>query len=290
MGLCYYFMFFLCYQIPSRQKYIRRLKKNLDDFTSATGLRINFNKSTLVPMHVDDSKLNRIIRILQCQQATFPQVYLGLPLSNIKLNLSAFAPLISKVDRRLATWQAVLLNHQGRLTLINSVLDGIVNYIMQALALPPGIIAAIDSRRRAFLWSGSDKTTGAKCLVSWDVALTSKQEGGLGVRDLATQNACLLLKLPHRLHHPEQSAWATWATQHTNIVTMDGGRDNNHWEGLKALLPAYRCITWVQVGDGNSTSFWWDTWLGDYFLAAKFPSLLSHCYDSSASVSQVLDS
>lgn len=181
---------------------IQRLKKILDDFALATGLKINFSKSTLVPMHVMDNKFNRIVRILQCHQANFPQVYLGLPLSNVKLNLSAFTPLISKVDHRLATWQAALLNHQGHLPLINSVMDGMVNYIMQALPLPPGIITAIDNQRRAFLWSGSNKTTRAKCLVSWDVALISKLEGGLGVRDLATQNACLLLKLLHRLHHP----------------------------------------------------------------------------------------
>lgn len=116
----------------------------------------------------------------------------------------------------------------------------------------------------------------------------SKQEGGLGIRDLATQNACLLLKLLHRLHHPQQSAWATWAVQHTNIVTMEGSRDGNHWDGLKALLPAYRCITKVRLGNGNTTSFWWDVWEGDSTLAAKFPSLLSHCSDSSSSVSQVL--
>lgn len=90
---------------------IRRPKKILDDFASATGLKINFNKSTLVPMHVEDNKLNQIVRILQCHKSSFLQVYLGLPLSNIKLNLSAFIPLICKVKHRLATWQATLLNH-----------------------------------------------------------------------------------------------------------------------------------------------------------------------------------
>lgn len=69
---------------------------------------------------------------------------------------------------------------------------------------------------------------------------------------------------------------------------MEGGRDGNHLEGLRALLPAYRCLTKVTVGDGSTTSFWWDSWMGDLFLAAKFPSLLSHCNDSSASISQVV--
>lgn len=91
----------------------------------------------------------------------FPQTYLGLPLSNVKLNLSAFAPLISKADRRLAGWQAALLNHQARLVLVNSVLDGLTTYLMQALVLLLGIIDKLDSRRRAFLWSGTDKTSSA---------------------------------------------------------------------------------------------------------------------------------
>jgi len=140
---------------------VRRLRKILNDFASASGLKINFSKSTLVPMHVPAERLQRIVRLLQCQLGAFPQTYLGLPLSNVKLNLSAFAPLISKADRRLAGWQAALLNHQGRLVLINSVLDGLTTYLMQALVLPPGIIAKLDSRRRAFLWYSTDKTSGA---------------------------------------------------------------------------------------------------------------------------------
>lgn len=79
------------------------------------------------------------------------------------------------------------------------------SYITQAVALPPGVIAAIDSRRRAFLWSGTDRTSGAKCLVSWEVAQKPKKEGGLGVRDLATQNACLLLKILHRAYTTRQT-------------------------------------------------------------------------------------
>jgi hypothetical protein len=83
---------------------VMNLKSILDNFAIATGLHINFHKSTTVPMHVDDNLLPQLLQVLQCQQATFPQVYLGLPLSNTKLNLQAFAPLIVKVDRRLSGW------------------------------------------------------------------------------------------------------------------------------------------------------------------------------------------
>lgn len=36
---------------------VRRLKGILDDFVAATGLVINFNKSTIVPMHVPGGEL-----------------------------------------------------------------------------------------------------------------------------------------------------------------------------------------------------------------------------------------
>ena len=69
-----------------------RPKQTLDMFSAATGLVINFNKSTIIPMHVDNEVFQDMAQILQCREGSFPQVYLGLPLSNVKLRLSAFAP------------------------------------------------------------------------------------------------------------------------------------------------------------------------------------------------------
>jgi len=131
------------------------------------------------------------------------------------------------------------------------VIDGLINYIMQALPLPPGVIEAIDCKRRAFLWAGTSKTSGSKCLVNWETVMKPLQEGGLGVRNLAAHNAALLLKLMHRLFNPEQSAWASWARQNTNLITPTGPGSANHWQGLKALMPVYRSITRVSVGNGK---------------------------------------
>jgi hypothetical protein len=39
-------------QVRAEVTDIRRVKKTLDDFAQATGLKINISKSTLVPMHV----------------------------------------------------------------------------------------------------------------------------------------------------------------------------------------------------------------------------------------------
>jgi hypothetical protein len=53
-------------------------------------------------------------------------------------------------------------------------------------------------------------------------------------------------------------------------------------------MPVYRSITRVSVGNGQDTSFWWDAWLGDFFLAAKFQILYSHCSQPHCSVQQVV--
>lgn len=118
------------------------------------------------------------------------------------LNLPAFSSLISKTDKYLAGWQALLLSPDGHIILLNSALDDLPTYVMVALLVPQGVVQALDKCRHAFLWIGEDKCSGTRCLIAWGRVCRSKQEGGLGVKDIAVQNGCLLLKLLHKLHHP----------------------------------------------------------------------------------------
>jgi hypothetical protein len=83
---------------------VRKLKKALDMFSNATGLTINFHKSTVTPMNLPEGALQSFMDVLQCKESSFPEIYFSLPLSNVKLPLSAFAPLITKVDKYLASF------------------------------------------------------------------------------------------------------------------------------------------------------------------------------------------
>jgi hypothetical protein len=76
----------------------------LDQCSDATGLRINLDKSTAVPMNIAEDVMPSCIQALGCHREGFPQTYLGLPLSCSKLNLSAFTPYLSKSDQYLAGW------------------------------------------------------------------------------------------------------------------------------------------------------------------------------------------
>ena len=77
-----------------------------------------------------------------------------------------------------------------------------------------------------------------------------KEDGGLGTKCIDTKNACLLLKLLHRLHHPEGSAWAAWADDLINMSNLHGELCGTHWVALRDLLPAYQQITRVTICGG----------------------------------------
>lgn len=270
--------------LPADAGQVQRLRQLLDDFAAATGLKINYSKSTMVPMNVSPARCTELQGLLGCKMKGFPQTYLGLPLSATKLNLAAFSPLIAKADKSLAGWQNQFLNDRGHAILINSVLDGSAAYLMAANQMLQGVLDALE--RRDFLWTGAGKTTGSQCLVAWTLVCQTKEKGVLGVRELHFQNQCLLLKLIHRVHHPGDSAWAQWARISLDLVTLTG-RDavGAHWDALQSLLPFYRCITPVILGDGCTTNFWDDHWHGSETLAAAYPNLASHIAIEGASVS-----
>lgn len=164
------------------------IKSILASFSVFSGLQINFHKSTLVPISVDDGTASEIARLLGCPVSSFPCTYLGLPLSVNKITHGMLLPVIHKVDKRLSGWLATFLSWGGRLTLVNSVLVGIPSYLMSFFPWPKESINKLEGLLRAFFWQGKSKAFGGHCLVAWDRVVLPLYAGGLGVRDLSTHN------------------------------------------------------------------------------------------------------
>ena len=79
---------------------VHRLKNVL---AAATGLKINFHKSTVVPMHVEATFLQQCLAVMGCREEQFPQSYLGLLLSHEKLRINTFVPMTSKAYKYLGS-------------------------------------------------------------------------------------------------------------------------------------------------------------------------------------------
>jgi len=98
----------------------------------------------------------------------------------------------------------------SELLLITSALGCRVEGFPQTyLGLP--LLQTIDALGRAFLWNVGERASGARCLVAWSAVCQPKREGGLGIKQLASKNTCLQMKLLHRLHSVAEAPWAAWA-------------------------------------------------------------------------------
>jgi hypothetical protein len=85
-----------------------------------------------------------------CAISSFPQTYLGLPLSTHKLRIADFNPIMTKADLRLSGWRGRSLPIGGHLFLVNSILTSMLAHALATGILPAGVIEAIDKRKRAF--------------------------------------------------------------------------------------------------------------------------------------------
>lgn len=218
------------------------------------------------------------------QGGSVPQSYLGLPLSPDKVKIAVLIPSIDRADKCLAGWTATLLNTMGRAMLADSVLGNLLIYAMCTMELPKGALDLLDSKHRAFMWTGTDKASGAQCLVDWERVCMQRDDGGLGLKNLGVQNQCLLLKPLHRLFFPIDSSWAQWVCGQVNLVTLEGDVAYSHWCSLRQLLPTYRAITTIHVRDSASTAFWDDSWLPEGPLTDLLPALCNHATDPGLSV------
>lgn len=257
------------------------LRSLLDSFASATGLHINYDKSTFVPIGLDQQEATDMAALMGCTVDSFPQTYLGLPLATHKLRLHDFSPLVSAIDNYIPGWCGKTLTPSGRTILANVVLGNRAVYAMCSTLLLKGTIEAVDARRRAFIWTGDTTCNGGQCKAAWDTVCRDKDRGGLGVKNLALQNRSLLSKFWSKLHQSSTTSWQHWFLRcYGPAAGRDLGDahylDTPTWSMLLQVLPDFRRCTRTIIGDGASTSFWFDHWIGPQPLADMFPALLSH--------------
>uniref|UniRef100_A0ACD5XN01 Uncharacterized protein n=1 Tax=Avena sativa TaxID=4498 RepID=A0ACD5XN01_AVESA len=182
----------------------------LHAFSDATGLQINYHKSTFAPIHVELNIAQAMALDLGCPVASFPQTYLGLPLSTHKLKLSAFRPYLEKLRNRLPGWVGKATPISGRAILVKASLRSMASHLLSAIIVPAGTILALDKICRAFFWAGDDHVTGGQCKVAWDELCAPVSKGGLGFRCLRTHNQALLMKFLSKLHSDSSLPWAQW--------------------------------------------------------------------------------
>lgn len=112
------------------------LKVLLKFFGDLSGLRLNISKFKFLTTCSTTQQTQQLADVLGCKASEFPFNYLGMPLSNRKLQKIHYMPPIQKVSNKLSKWKASLLSIGGKLTLIKATLSTIPIYMMTAFLLP----------------------------------------------------------------------------------------------------------------------------------------------------------
>lgn len=264
------------------------LKQLLAQFTESTGLKVNYHKSSMIPINVLNSKMDELASAFGCQVATMPFTYLGLPMGTTKPKMEDLTPLMDRVERKLVSCSNYL-SYSGRLQMINSAISPITTYAMCSIKLP-GVIENIDRIRRQCLWRGNDATKKGGNLAVWHMVQKPKSKGGLGVINLRLQNDALLLKHLHKFYAKKDIPWANmiWNKYYLRKVPHASSEVGSFWwKDVLRLNTLYRGIAKCTIGDGSTITFWEDLWT-DEILASKYPIIFSFTKNRNISVKEIM--
>src|SRR4051812_45205852 len=100
--------------IHADESQLLAMKEMLIRFHASTGLKVNFNKSTLIPLNVNEDMTAHLAEVFECSIGHMPFTYLGLPLGTTRPKIQDFMPLIDRVERRLYA-SSSMLNQGARL-------------------------------------------------------------------------------------------------------------------------------------------------------------------------------
>lgn len=127
---------------------ISNLKRVLQRFQLASGLKINFNKSSLYTWGELES--NAWANLIGCKEGELPIRYLGADIGSSPRKLMFWKPLINKIKRKLASWKCSSLNKAGRKVLVKACLNNLPVYWFHLHNVPKGIVRVIERKRRDF--------------------------------------------------------------------------------------------------------------------------------------------
>ncbi|CAJ2670830.1 unnamed protein product [Trifolium pratense] len=262
------------------------IKTVLRSFEMVSGLKVNFFKSKLYGINLDDSFLNAASSFLHCGVETIPFRFLGIPVGANPRRRATWNPIIQSMEKRLCGWNGRLLSIGGRVTLINSVLSSLPLYFFSFFKAPTCVIKEMVRIQRNFLWGGALDCRKV-CWVSWDRICQPKEKGGLGVKNLELFNSSLLCKWKWRCLNDKVAAWYDllsfrYGSLVANILCDEGREDLKHasiwWRDLWSIGNKDdggwfgNNISNI-LGDGNEIGFWKEKWIGLSPLCTVYPTL-----------------
>ncbi|GJZ47663.1 RNA-directed DNA polymerase, eukaryota [Tanacetum coccineum] len=149
--------------------------------------------------------------------------------------------------------------------------------------VPLTVLRSLESIRCQF-FNGHELKSNKSSWVKWNSVLAAKEKGGLGVSSLFALNRALLMKWFWRFYSHNDSLWS----RVIKAIYGDDGEVNkvskyasrscwrdiiNEVRKLKDQGINMRDFMYIKVGNGETTKFWDDIWIGSKPLKLLFPRI-----------------
>ncbi|KAL4570859.1 hypothetical protein LXL04_026522 [Taraxacum kok-saghyz] len=245
----------------------------------ASSLRINLQKSNLFGVGVDAAEVGVLADFTGCSAASFPFLYLGLPVGENMNRVKGWKPVIDRFEKRLSSWKIKMLSMGVPVTLVK-YLEAVrarflwgaegderkISWVRWDVVVGGLMHLELISSACWRLVSGPDDYT-ALGFTGPTVVLNSKENGGLDVGSLSAFNKALLYKWRWRFLNDRDVLWVR--VMEKLHGSADGYSLPNKFKGVwsnivgtinylhdRDLIPLHS-ISRI-VGNGSSTRFWSD--------------------------------
>ncbi|XP_052117769.1 uncharacterized protein LOC127747670 [Arachis duranensis] len=86
---------------PPKRRILRNYRRVLTYFGMISGLVINYQKSTLIPINVHNEEATFLVEELNCPMGILPITYLGIPLEANPKRIDTWKPMVEKMEKKL---------------------------------------------------------------------------------------------------------------------------------------------------------------------------------------------
>jgi hypothetical protein len=168
------------------------------------------------------------------------------------------------VAHRIQGWKERLLSKAGREILIKSVAQSIPTYTMSCFKVPKGWCVDIQAMVANYWW-GQQQNEYKIHWLSWGKLCKSKEDGGVGFRDLSFFNLALLAKQGWRLLTSPTSLFyrvykAKYFPRCSFLKAKLGSNPSFIWRSILATRYIIQQGVQWKVGNGQSIDIWNNDW------------------------------
>jgi len=235
-------------------------------YEQASGQRINQAKSAITfSSKAPQTLKDRVKGDLSISNEGGTGKYLGLPEHFGRRKRDIFTATVDRIRQRAIGWSTRQFSAAGKLTLLKSVLSAMPNHSMSCFKLPLFLCKRIQSALTRFYWN-SKPDERKMAWISWQTMTKSKNDGGLGLRDIQCFNDAMLAKLSRKiLTSPECLLARVLRGKYfpdADFLQISAPASCSHgWRGIligRDLIKDH--VGWA-IGNGEDINVWNEPWL-----------------------------